>query len=72
MAGTSMAMAARTDVCYGESWQAQGLLVTRDWLVRCAADLGNGAAITQWVRGGGGVSVSRSFPATLAFIRARC
>jgi hypothetical protein len=35
--------------------------------------LGKGAAISpQLVRGGGGVSVSKSFPATLAFISARC
>jgi hypothetical protein len=52
---------------------ANALLVTRDWLVGYAADSGKGAAITsQLVRGGGGVSVNKSFPATLVFMRARC
>jgi hypothetical protein len=51
---------------------ANALLVTRDWLVGCAADSGKGAEITpETVRGGGGVSVSKSFPPTLAFMRAR-
>jgi hypothetical protein len=44
--------------------------------VGCAADLGNDtedAAIPhQLVRESGGMSVRRGFPATLAFVRARC
>jgi hypothetical protein len=74
MSGTSMATAAGVDACYGGSRQAQmRWLVTRDWLVGYAADSGKGAAITsQLVRGGGGVSVNKFFPATLVFMRARC
>jgi hypothetical protein len=53
---------------------AGALLVTMEWLVGRATALGNvaqDAAVThQLVRGSRGGSVSKSFPATLAFIRA--
>jgi hypothetical protein len=74
MSGTSMA------ICAGDRWvlwwvpaSASALLVTRDWLVGSAADLGKGAAIThELVRESGGVSASKSFPTMLAFITACC
>jgi hypothetical protein len=61
MSGTWTAIASRTSVCCGESRQA---------------DLGNDAedaAFThQLVRESRGMSVSKTFPVTLAFVRARC
>jgi hypothetical protein len=56
--------------------RASALLVMREWLVGCAAGLGNdaedAAATRQLVRESGGGGVSRASPSAPAFIRGRC